>query len=82
MARMGVWYCHARPVPRGIGREARAIAFANRQRPPPTGVGRQGTINKSFCFFFQKEALFLVLFEKNNQRTFVNLAFVWREVGQ
>jgi len=27
-------------------------------------------INKSFCFFFQKEVLFF--FEKKNQKTFVN----------
>jgi len=29
-------------------------------------------MNESFCFFFQKEALFF--FEKKNQKTFIHLA--------
>jgi len=29
-------------------------------------------MDKSFCFFFQKEALFF--FEKKNQKTFIRLA--------
>ncbi len=35
--------------------------------------GDSRAINKSFCFFFQKEVLFF--FEKKNQKTFVNLAW-------
>jgi len=30
--------------------------------PTPADVVEQATINKSFCFFFQKEVLFRVLF--------------------
>jgi hypothetical protein len=29
---------------------------------PPSEVVRKALMNKSFCFFFQKEVLFLVLF--------------------
>jgi hypothetical protein len=44
------------------GSAPRAIAFEIRGHPTPGDVVEQGTVNKSFCFFFQKEVLFLVLF--------------------
>ncbi len=40
---------------------------------PSGGILAQAKVNKSFCFFFQKEVFF---FEKKNQKTFVNLAFL------
>ena len=38
-------------------------------------------MNKSFCFFFQKEVLSLFFFEKKNQKTFIRLAFRRAPVG-